>query len=308
MQSLRVVHRRVQRDRGGHGRGERVLLGGIARRAARGVPGDGGRELGAAQHLAHRCLTAWNAADRPAELLAHLRVLDGGAQAPGGDARRPRRRASVAARSQPPVSRTSGAAAAPSPQHLGERAREVADVLLATTLAVPASSRNQSVAVRSGSSSTSGPSRPVLGPMSETARPASARALAVRAPARSATWPAATSARAASPSRPDRASSACRQHRRQDGAGREHLRGGARSSTARSATVPPAPPHSPGWRRPNSPRSARPAQQRRRSRVFPAHWRRPVPRAPPRSARRRAAARCSAVIAIGTAVSGQDTF
>ena len=93
------LDRAVERDHRGDVGGERPLVVvAVAREATDATSHAAAVTASAVSSIsAHRCLIAWKAADLLAELLAHLGVLDRGRQAPAGDARRPRRRASVTA-------------------------------------------------------------------------------------------------------------------------------------------------------------------------------------------------------------------
>ena len=82
------LDRPVEAHRFGDVGGEGPLL--VVRRRRRGVrdvPRRGGDRLDGLQHLGAEVLHRLEAADRPAELLAHLRVLDRRLQAPPGDPR-----------------------------------------------------------------------------------------------------------------------------------------------------------------------------------------------------------------------------
>ena len=80
---LGVVHRVVQRQRGGGRGGERVLVGCVAGGAG-GVPGHGGGALGPAGHGGAEVLDRLERADRAAELAADPGVAGRRAAAPGG--------------------------------------------------------------------------------------------------------------------------------------------------------------------------------------------------------------------------------
>ena len=80
---LGVVHRVVQRQRGGRGGGQR-MLGGCLIDGAGGVPGQGGSAFGPAGHGGAQVLDRLELTDRAAELVTGLRVVGGRAAAPGG--------------------------------------------------------------------------------------------------------------------------------------------------------------------------------------------------------------------------------
>ena len=82
---LGVVHRVVQRERGGGRGGERVLVGRLVGGAG-GVPGQGGGAFGPAGHGGAQVLDRLERADRAAELAADPGVPGRGLAAPGGDA------------------------------------------------------------------------------------------------------------------------------------------------------------------------------------------------------------------------------
>ena len=82
---LGVVHRVVQRQRGGGRGGERVLVGRLVGGAG-GVPGQGGGAFGPAGHGGAQVLDRLERADRAAELAADPGVPGRGLAAPGGDA------------------------------------------------------------------------------------------------------------------------------------------------------------------------------------------------------------------------------
>ena len=80
---LGVVHRVVQRQRGGGRGGERVLVGCVVGGAG-GVPGQGGGTLGPAGHGGAEVLDRLERADRAAELAADPGVAGRRGAAPGG--------------------------------------------------------------------------------------------------------------------------------------------------------------------------------------------------------------------------------
>ena len=80
---LRVVHRVVQRQRGGR-RGRQRVLGGRVVGGAGGAPGQGGGTFGPAGHGGAQVLDRLELTDRAAELPAGPGVVGGGAAAPGG--------------------------------------------------------------------------------------------------------------------------------------------------------------------------------------------------------------------------------
>ena len=80
---LRVVHRVVQRQRGG-GRGRQRMLGGRLVGGAGGAPGQGGGTFGPAGHGGAQVLDRLELTDRAAELPAGPGVVGGRAAAPGG--------------------------------------------------------------------------------------------------------------------------------------------------------------------------------------------------------------------------------
>jgi hypothetical protein len=77
-------YRALEGDRRGDVGRERPLL--VVSKGHRGdVPGSGGHRLRRLEHLGTQVLDRLEAADRLAELLAHLGVVDGDVEAPAGD-------------------------------------------------------------------------------------------------------------------------------------------------------------------------------------------------------------------------------
>ena len=79
---------RLDPDARGDGRGNGQLAVIVVAGGAGGIGGGHRHLLGAAQHLGAQVLDRLEAADRLAELLAHLGIGDGGIQRPTGDSRR----------------------------------------------------------------------------------------------------------------------------------------------------------------------------------------------------------------------------